>query len=44
VERADQAQILPGVRRLDSQRLEFIADDMILAYRGFQTIAALARI
>jgi len=43
VEKADQAQIFPGVRRLDSRRLEYTAEDMILAYRAFQTIAALAR-
>ena len=43
VERADQAQILPGARRLDSRRLEYIADDALIAYRAFQTIAALAR-
>lgn len=43
VEKADQAQILPGVRRLDSRRLEYVAEDAILAYRAFQTIAALAR-
>jgi D-amino peptidase len=43
VEKADQAQILPGVRRLDSRRLEYTAEDIILAYRAFQTIAALAR-
>jgi D-amino peptidase len=44
VEHADQAEIVPGVRRLDSQRLEYIADDPILAYRAFQTIAALPHI
>jgi D-amino peptidase len=43
VEKADQAQILPGARRLDSRRLEYTAEDTILAYRAFQTIAALAR-
>ena len=43
VEKADQAQILPGVHRLDSRRLEYIADDAIMAYRAFQTIAVLAR-
>jgi D-amino peptidase len=43
VEKADQAQILPGARRLDSRRLEYIAEDTMLAYRAFQTIAALAR-
>ena len=43
VDKVDQAQILPGVRRLDSRRLEYTAEDAILAYRAFQTIAALAR-
>jgi D-amino peptidase len=43
VEKADQAQILPGVRRLDSRRLEYVAEDAVLAYRAFQTIVALAR-
>lgn len=43
VERADQAQILPGARRLDSRRVEFVAEDALLAYRAFQTIASLAR-
>lgn len=43
IEKADQAQILPGVHRLDSRRLEYIADDAITVYRAFQTIAALAR-
>jgi D-amino peptidase len=43
VEKADQAQILPGVRRLDSRRLEYLAEDAILAYRAFQIIASLAR-
>lgn len=43
VEKADQAQILPGVHRLDSRRLEYVAEDIILAYRAFQTIAGLAR-
>jgi D-amino peptidase len=42
VEKADQAQIMPGVHRLDSRRLEYTADDTLLAYRAFQTIAALA--
>jgi D-aminopeptidase len=44
VEEADQAQLLPGVRRLESQRLEYVADDILLAYRAFQTIATLARV
>jgi D-amino peptidase len=43
VDEADQAQLLPGVRRLESQRLEYVADDILLAYRAFQTISALAR-
>lgn len=43
VDKADQAQIVPGVRRLDSQRLEYIAEDSMMAYRAFQTIAGLAR-
>jgi len=43
VEKADQAQILPGAQRLDSRRVEYIAEDTLLAYRAFQTIAALAR-
>ncbi len=43
VELADQAQLMPGIRRLDSLRVEFIAEDALIAYRAFQTIAVLAR-
>jgi D-amino peptidase len=43
VEKADQAQTLPGVQRLDSRRLEYRAEDILMAYRAFQTIAALVR-
>jgi D-amino peptidase len=43
VEQADQAQIMPGIRRLDSLRVEYVAEDAVMAYRAFQTIATLAR-
>jgi D-amino peptidase len=43
VEKADQVQTLPGVQRLDSRRLEYRTEDILVAYRAFQTIAALAR-
>jgi D-amino peptidase len=43
VDRADSAQIMPGIKRLDGRRVEYIADDPILAYRAFQTIVSLGR-
>jgi D-amino peptidase len=38
---ADQAAVMPGVKR-NGRRLEYQAEDMLVAYRAFQTIAALA--
>jgi D-amino peptidase len=39
---ADRAALLPGSRRLQERRVEFVAADMLTAYRAFRTLAALA--
>lgn len=41
-EMADRALLLPGVRRTAGRRVEFTADDMPTAYRGFEAAVALA--
>jgi D-amino peptidase len=43
VEMADQAELLPGACRLDGKRLEYTAEDAVLAYRAFQVMTLLAR-
>jgi D-amino peptidase len=40
---ADRAAIFPGAERLEGRRVEFFADDMASAYRGFRAVVALAR-
>jgi D-amino peptidase len=40
---ADRAAMFPGVRRIEDRRIEFEADDPVVAYRAFRAIAALAR-
>jgi D-amino peptidase len=40
---ADQAELLPGSRRLDGRRIEFTAADMVSAYRSFRSAVALAQ-
>ncbi len=39
---ADRAALLPGSRRLQERRVEFVAADMLTGYRAFRTLAALA--
>ena len=41
-EMAEQAALLPGVRRVEGRGIEFTADDMPTAYRIFQAAVALA--
>ncbi|MCL7452752.1 MAG: M55 family metallopeptidase [Anaerolineae bacterium] len=40
---ADRAAIFPGAQRLAGKRIEFLADDLLTAYRGFRAVVALAR-
>jgi D-amino peptidase len=37
-EMADRAALLPGVRRTEGKRIEFVADDMPTAYRALRTV------
>lgn len=39
---ADSAELLPGSKRLDGRRVEFVAKDMPEAYRAFRTMVSLA--
>jgi len=41
-EMADAASLLPGARRVGGKRVEYTADDMPLAYRGFRSLVSLA--
>lgn len=41
-EMAEQAALLPGIRRVEGRGIEFAADDMPTAYRLFQAAVALA--
>ena len=42
-EMADRAAILPAARRLEGKKVGFGAQDMVLAYRAFRSLVALAR-
>lgn len=41
-EMAEKAAIMPGTQR-DGRRVEYLADEMLIAYRAFRTLIALAR-
>jgi D-amino peptidase len=40
---ADRAAFMPGARRTIDRRVEYTADDMVIIYRAFRTLLALAR-
>ncbi|MGC9336285.1 MAG: M55 family metallopeptidase [Anaerolineae bacterium] len=40
---ADRAALFPGAQQLEGKRVEFLADDMPTAYRGFRALVSLAR-
>jgi D-amino peptidase len=40
---ADRAVLLPGSTRLDGERIQFTAPDMITAYRSFRAAVAMAK-
>ncbi len=40
---ADRAAILPEANRLEGKRVELVAGDVVLAYRSFRALVALAR-
>ena len=42
-EMADWAMILPGASRFEGKRIEFVAEDMLSAYRLFRAAVALAK-
>lgn len=42
-EMADKATLLPGVRRTAGRRVEFIAENLPIAYNGFRSAVSLAR-
>ena len=42
-EMADKAMIMPGAKRLEDRKVEYVADDMITTYNAFRTLLALAR-
>jgi D-amino peptidase len=39
---ADRAALLPGASRTEDRQVEFIADDMVTAYRSFRVLVTLA--
>jgi D-amino peptidase len=41
-EMADAAMIMPGARRLEERKIEYVAEDMVTIYNAFQTLLALA--
>jgi D-aminopeptidase len=41
---ADKASLLPGSNRLDGERIQFTAADMVTAYRSFRAAVALAQV
>jgi len=43
-EMADKASLLPGCTRLDGERIQFTASDMVSAYRSFRAAVGLAQI
>jgi D-amino peptidase len=43
-EMADKASLLPGSNRLDGERIQFTAADMVTAYRSFRAAVALAQV
>jgi D-amino peptidase len=40
---ADRAAIFPGAQRLEGKRVELLAEDVVIAYRSFRALVALAR-
>ncbi len=42
-EMADKAMIMPGAKRLEDRKVQYIADDMLTIYYAFRTLLALAR-
>ena len=42
-EMADKAMTMPGSKRLEDRKVEYVADDMVTIYRAFRTLLALAR-
>jgi D-amino peptidase len=42
-EMADKAMIMPGAKRLDDRKIQYIAEDMVTIYFAFRTLLALAR-
>jgi len=42
-EMADKAMIMPGARRLEDRKVQYVADDMVTIYYAFRTLLALAR-
>jgi D-amino peptidase len=42
-EMADKASIMPGAKRLEDRKVQYIADDMVTIYYAFRTLLALAR-
>ncbi len=42
-EMAENASLLPGVKRLDGRRIELTTPDMPTAYQSFRVVAMLAR-
>jgi D-amino peptidase len=42
-EMADKAMIMPGVKRLEGRKVQYVAEDMVMIYFAFRTLLALAR-
>ena len=42
-EMADKAMIMPGARRLEDRKVQYVADNMVTIYYAFRTLLALAR-
>lgn len=42
-EMADKAMIMPGAKRLEDRKVEYVANDMVTIYFAFRTLLALAR-
>jgi D-amino peptidase len=42
-EMADKAMIMPGAKRLEDRKVQYVADDMVTIYFAFRTLLALAR-
>ncbi len=42
-EMADKAMIMPGAKRLEDRKVQYVAEDMVTIYFAFRTLLALAR-